>query len=88
LLSPSLAKRFASLAPALGHQNHTASPSAKDIVRRARIAPDILRPSHPASNVRDDRDTSLLWKQDGAQIARLLKKRKKNIFSSGLNAAN
>jgi hypothetical protein len=31
----------------------------KDIVRRARIAPDILRPSHPELNVRDDRDTSL-----------------------------
>jgi hypothetical protein len=43
----------------LGRQNHTSSPFAKNIVRRARIAPDILRPSHPAPNVRDDRDTPL-----------------------------
>jgi hypothetical protein len=27
------------------------------------------RPSHPASNVRDDRDTPLLWKQDARRRA-------------------
>jgi hypothetical protein len=32
---------------------------------RAKIAPGDLRPSHPLPNVRDDRDTPLLWARDG-----------------------
>jgi hypothetical protein len=46
----------ASLIPASGYQNATTSPSAHS---RVRLAHD-KRPSHPASNVRDDRDTPLL----------------------------
>jgi hypothetical protein len=32
--------------------------------RRARIAPGDVRPSHPAPNVRDDREPPLLWVRD------------------------
>jgi hypothetical protein len=46
----------ASLTPASGRQDRMASPYTTRIVRLA-IPP---RPSHPAPNVRDDRDTPLL----------------------------
>jgi hypothetical protein len=59
LLSPSSADRSTDLAPALGRQDHTTSPSASCHSSR-----DIPRPSHPAAHVRDDRDTSLLWLRD------------------------
>jgi hypothetical protein len=35
-------------------------------VSAARLAPP-KRPPHPAPNVRDDRDTPLLWGRDGAE---------------------
>jgi len=37
------------------------------------------KPSHPALNVRDDRETSLLVRRDGDRETHFLKKRKKNI---------
>jgi hypothetical protein len=42
--------------PASRHQDHTTSPSAS----MRFVLPHRERPSHPASNVRDDRDTPLL----------------------------
>jgi hypothetical protein len=62
-LPPSPARRasiFASLAPASERQNHTISPSAS----AAFVNAQPKRPPHPASNVRDDRDTPLLWRRD------------------------
>ena len=52
------------LTPASGRQDHTASPSA---LSAARLAPP-KRPSHPAPNVRDDRDTPLLSRRDGREV--------------------
>ena len=62
-----------------GRQNHTALPSAFHAVRRRAAfaheqahpaktccAPGVPRPPLPAPNVRDDRDTPLLWARDGA----------------------
>jgi hypothetical protein len=54
------------LTPASGRQDHTFSPSASaSFVSTliARMMPP--RPSHPAPNVRDDREAPLLWEQDG-----------------------
>jgi hypothetical protein len=48
---------IANLAPASGSQDHTTSPSAANITRQLMQS----RPSHPAANVRDDRETPLLW---------------------------
>jgi hypothetical protein len=46
---------FADLAPASGRQDHTISPSAS-----RHSSDDAPRPSHPAPNVRDDREAPLL----------------------------
>ncbi|WP_154072614.1 hypothetical protein [Bradyrhizobium erythrophlei] len=54
------------MTPASGRQDHTFLPSASaSFVRTliARMMPP--RPSHPAPNVRDDREAPLLWEQDG-----------------------
>ncbi len=56
------------LTSASGGQDHTILPSAP--VRFVVARP--VRPSHPAPNVRDDREMPLLWKQDGAELARFL----------------
>ncbi len=53
---------LANLTPASGRQDHTASPSADK--RVSSFGAD-LRPSHPAPNVRDDRETPLFWERDG-----------------------
>src|SRR5580692_13009964 len=60
-LPPSLAAFAANLMPASGHQDHTTSPSAiapfvKGAIRVHRIPP----------RVRDDRETPLLSRRDGA----------------------
>jgi hypothetical protein len=61
-LPPSSADRSAHLAPASERQDHTTSPSAATSFVRALFARLTLpRPSHPVPNVRDDRDTPLLW---------------------------
>jgi hypothetical protein len=64
LLSPSPARCasiVANLTSASRCQDHTTSPS-KICALVCRTKP---RPSHPAPNVRDDRDTPLLWARDG-----------------------
>jgi hypothetical protein len=51
------------LTPASGCQDHTTSPSAASISRPRdnRSRPTLPRPLHPVPNVRDDRDTPLMW---------------------------
>jgi hypothetical protein len=69
-LPPSPTRRvsvFASLAPASERQNHTTSPSAPTPLVALTIAPGDVRPSHPAPNVRDDREPPLF---SGARQAR------------------
>src|SRR6267142_2007946 len=66
-LPPSPVRResvFTTLAPASERQDHTISPSAEALFVRALCALNALRPSHPVPNVRDDRDTPLLWARD------------------------
>ena len=64
LLSPSPADDSTDLTSALGRQNHTASPTQgqSHVLRRH------SRPSHPASNTRDDREAPLLQRRDGANV--------------------
>src|SRR5713101_8449481 len=53
------------LAPASGRQDHTTSPYvATSFVRALFTHLTLPRPSHPVPNVRDDRDTPLLWERD------------------------
>src|ERR1700759_4087195 len=54
---------IAHVAPALGRQDHTISPSA--ICCPSYNTP---RPSHPAPNVRDDREAPLMWVRDARMI--------------------
>jgi len=62
----------ANLIPASGDQDHAIS-----LVRIGRIRlTQPARPSHPASNVRDDRDTPLLWKRDARIQSHFSEKRK------------
>jgi hypothetical protein len=49
--------------PTLGRQDHTTSPSASCCSSHS-----TSRPSHPALNVRDDRDTPLLWARDARML--------------------
>ena len=58
-LPPSPVNRLTDLAPALGRQDHTTSPSASCCSSH-----NTPRPSHPASYVRDDRETPLMWVRD------------------------
>jgi hypothetical protein len=53
------------LAPASGRQDHTISPSAIASVVAQKLRLTLPRPSHPASNVRDDREAPLMWQRDG-----------------------
>src|SRR5450755_4201278 len=59
LLPPSFVDHPTNLAPASGRQNHTTSPSAQTPLVAQSIAPGDVRPSHPAPNVRDDREPPL-----------------------------
>jgi hypothetical protein len=52
------------LTPASGRQDHTTSPSAYDITRRLMSQ----RLSHPAPNVRDDREAPLLRVRNGVNV--------------------
>ena len=58
----------ANLTPAKGRQDHTTSPSA----HASFVCRGHSRPSHPAPNVRDDREAPLLWSagrgEDGADL--------------------
>jgi len=83
-----------------GRQNHTALPSAFHAVRRRAAfaheqahpaktccAPGMPRPPLPAPNVRDDRDTPLLWARDGGVCKGDLGSARSGIFSiPGLDA--
>src|SRR5438105_3614304 len=64
LLPPSLRWLKRNLTPASGCQDHTALPSALSVARLTTPK----RPPHPAPNVRDDRETSLLVRQDGTTV--------------------
>ena len=55
----------ASLTPASRRQDHTTSPSARQRSRQKRRP----RPPHPASNVRDDRETPLERRRDSEESA-------------------
>jgi hypothetical protein len=59
----------------------------KDAFRRRASAEASSRPSHPASNVRDDRDTPLLWRRDGQRITMYFCKTEEKdlFFSTGLD---
>ena len=59
LLSPLPRVISRNVTPALGRQDHTISPSASCC-----SSDNTPRPSHPAPNVRDDRDTPLMWARD------------------------
>ena len=55
----------ADLIPASGYQDATTSPSAFVPF----VVPEPKRPPHPAPNVRDDRETPLMWGRDGEKYA-------------------
>jgi hypothetical protein len=61
---------LADLTPASGRQDHTTSPYASAPFVRTN-ALTLPRPSHPASNVRDDREAPLLWMRDGVNVRRV-----------------
>jgi hypothetical protein len=63
LLSPLPCVISQGVAPAQGRQDHTISPSAK-----RHSSHDASRPSHPASNVRDDREAPLMWQRDARMV--------------------
>jgi hypothetical protein len=82
LLSPSSADISANLTPASGRQDHTALPSARWRIRLSHQK----RPSHPAPNVRDDRDTPLLWaRDDGINSAASTVRRSELFLLTGLD---
>jgi len=64
LLTPSLAKNFASLTPASRRQDHTTSPSAS-----VSFVKDTFASTASRSNVRDDRETPLCVGRDAMYIA-------------------
>src|SRR5882724_11545701 len=71
----------ASLAPASERQDHTTSPSAATSFVRALFARLTLpRPSHPVPNVRDDRDTPLLWTGTAETVSLIWGKREAEYF--------
>jgi hypothetical protein len=76
LATVALRKISRNLTPAPRRQDHTTSPSASSAPRQRALS----RPSHPASNVRDDRDTPLLWARDGAKVLLIWVKRKAKYF--------
>jgi hypothetical protein len=52
---PKEALLLENLTPASGRQDHTTSPSARNVIRLLTLP----RPPHPVPNVRDDRETPL-----------------------------
>ena len=69
---------FASLTPASGRQDHTAWPSAS--MRSSRAS---KRPSHPAPNVRDDREAPLLSETGQRGENHIFLKNGRKIFLMG-----
>jgi hypothetical protein len=68
------------LAPASERQDHTTSPSAQTPFVRAMTALGDVRPSHPLPNVRDDRDTPLLWAGTAQTVSLIWGKREAEYF--------
>jgi hypothetical protein len=83
-LPPSPARResvFATLAPASERQDHTTSPYvAASFVSRKKMRLTLPRPSHPVPNVRDDRDTPLLWAGTRETVSLIWVKREAEYF--------
>src|SRR6266436_6490433 len=81
LLPPSSVGRTTDLAPASGRQDHTTSPSAATSFVRALFTRLTLpRPSHPAPNVRDDREPPLLRVRDDHVLDLIWVGRKQKCF--------
>jgi hypothetical protein len=72
---------FTNLTPASERQDHTTSPYASKFssAREVRAA-TLMRPPHPAFNVRDDRETPLIERGTRSGNTDFGKKRKRNIF--------
>src|SRR4051812_33006601 len=68
------------LTPRSRRQDHTTSPYVLAISsgEKTRLTP--RRPSHPLPNVRDDRETPLLWAGDGRTYALICTSGKANYF--------
>src|SRR6516225_12440646 len=58
----------ANLTPAKGRQDHTTSPSA----HASFVCRGHSRPSHPAPNVRDDREAPLLWSAGRGELVKMI----------------
>ena len=80
-LPPSSTDCSANLTPASGRQDHTPSPSTAATFVRTHFARLTLpRPSHPAPNVRDDREPPLLRVRDGRILDLIWVGRKQKCF--------
>src|SRR6266446_3093131 len=87
-LTPSSRENLRDLTPASGRQNDTTWPYASASFVRLAFARALTlpRPSHPAPNVRDDREAPLLWARDGGSPSADLPDGKSGIFFiSGLD---
>jgi hypothetical protein len=62
--APVISGSFRSLSACIGAPEPHDFAVRTNAARRAKIAPGDVRPSHPAPNVRDDREASLLWVRD------------------------
>jgi len=61
-------ERPTNLVPASGHQDHAISPSAAVSIVSAQKRLKLSRPSHPALNVRDDREAPLNERGTGEKM--------------------
>src|SRR6185312_11115081 len=76
-----VAKRPAKLDPSVGGTGPYGLTVREDaFVGALPRAETSSRPPHPTSNVRDDRDTPLLWRRDGRRQSCISEKWKRNIF--------
>jgi hypothetical protein len=72
LLPPSFAGQSRDLDASVG----ASGPHAFAVRFSAARLATLLRPPHPASNVRDDREAPLLWERDGGENTQFLVFRK------------
>jgi hypothetical protein len=70
-----LAKAFKRRSSARRSIAHKLKPALRPLAR-----PTLPRPSHPAPNVRDDRDTPLLWERDGGVVGVIWGNREAEYF--------
>jgi hypothetical protein len=83
-LPPSSARRvsvFANLSACIGAPRPHDFAVRTTATRRATTAPGDVRPSHPAPNVRDDREPPLLWVRDSENCKFDLGQSRSEIFS-------